>query len=98
MNKTELVSMMAERTGESKSSIDDMLEAMFDIISNEVARGEKVTIPGWISFERGHRAARQGINPSTGEKIQIAATNVAKVKAGSKLKSKVKSSTSGTGM
>ncbi|MDP5128853.1 MAG: HU family DNA-binding protein, partial [Pontimonas sp.] len=54
------------------------------------AQGNKVTIPGWVSFDRTHRAARQGRNPQTGATIQIAASKSVKVSAGSKLKAAVK--------
>ena len=58
----------------------------------EVGRpgGTKVAIPGWVSFERTHRAARAGRNPATGETIQIAASKGVKVSAGSKLKAAAK--------
>ena len=47
---------------------------------------DKITIPGFISFEQTFRSARQGRNPQTGETIQVAATNTVKVSAGAKLK------------
>jgi DNA-binding protein HU-beta len=63
---------------------------MFEVVSAEVAQGGKVSIPGYISFERTARAARQGRNPQTGATIQIAASNSVKIAAGSKLKAAVK--------
>jgi DNA-binding protein HU-beta len=54
------------------------------------AAGNKVTIPGYLSVDKGHRAARTGRNPQTGATIQIAAANTVKVSAGSKLKAAVK--------
>ncbi|NDD26245.1 MAG: integration host factor, partial [Actinobacteria bacterium] len=55
-----------------------------------VAAGGKVTIPGWLSVQKGHRAARVGRNPQTGATIQIPASNTVKVSAGAKLKAAVK--------
>jgi DNA-binding protein HU-beta len=63
---------------------------MFDTIAKEIRKGTKVTVPGWVSFEKGYRAARAGRNPQTGATIQIAASNTVKVSAGSKLKASVK--------
>ena len=54
------------------------------------ASGDKITIPGFLSIEQTFRSARTGRNPQTGETIQIAATNAAKVSAGSKLKAAAK--------
>jgi DNA-binding protein HU-beta len=63
---------------------------MFETISKEIKKGTKVTIPGWLSVEKGFRKARAGRNPQTGATIQIAASNTVKVSAGSKLKASVK--------
>lgn len=87
MNKSELVDAIAERTGVSKQDVDSALRGLFEVVAGVVAKGgDKVTIPGFVSFEQSHRAARAGRNPATGETIQVAATNTAKVTAGSKLK------------
>ena len=59
-------------------------------VSEAVAKGEKVSIPGWISFEQVATAARTGRNPQTGAEIKIAAGKRVKVTAGSKLKAAVK--------
>ncbi len=87
MNKSELVEAIAERTGVSKGDVDSTLRGLFEVVAGAVAKGgDKVTIPGFVSFEQTHRAARTGRNPSTGESIQVAATNTVKVSAGAKLK------------
>jgi DNA-binding protein HU-beta len=87
MNKSELVDAIAERTGVSKQDVDSSLRGLFEVVAGVVAKGgDKVTIPGFVSFEQSFRAARAGRNPATGETIQVAATNTAKVSAGSKLK------------
>ena len=90
MNKSELVAAIAESTGESQAAVNRIVDAMFDTIGASIAKGDKVTIPGYLSVSKGHRAARAGRNPQTGATIQIAAANTVKVSAGSKLKASVK--------
>jgi DNA-binding protein HU-beta len=87
MTRADLVKAMAESTGLSQADVDKVLNAFLDEVTSVVSKGgEKLTIPGYLTFERGHRNARSGRNPSTGETIQIAAANTAKVSVGSKLK------------
>ena len=86
LNKGELVAAIAAHTGESQAAVNRVVDALFETIAKTVKKGDKVTIPGWISVEKGHRAARTGRNPQTGATIQIAAANTVKVSAGSKLK------------
>lgn len=86
MNRAELVDAIASRTGVSKTDVDATLKGLFDVVAGAVAKGEKVALTGFVSFEKTHRAARTGRNPATGETIQVAATDTAKVTAGSKLK------------
>lgn len=90
MNKTDLVAEVAKHSGESQAAVSRIVDAMFDVIGATIAKGEKVTIPGYLSVEKGFRAARSGRNPQTGATIQIAAANTVKVSAGSKLKASVK--------
>ena len=92
MNKSDLIAAMAEKAGVSNKDAGACLDAMFDVVADAVAAGnEKVTVPGWISFEQTIRKARQGRNPQTGEAISIPATKAVKVSAGSKLKAAAKS-------
>jgi DNA-binding protein HU-beta len=87
MTKTELVAAVAERTEVSKADVDRVLTGFQDIVSQVVAKGEeKVSIPGFLSFEQTMRSARTGRNPQTGEPIQVPASKAVKVSAGSKLK------------
>jgi len=90
LNKSELVAAVAAHTGESQAAVNRVVDALFETIAKEVGSGGKVTIPGWLSVEKGHRAARMGRNPQTGAEIQIAASATVKVSAGSKLKASVK--------
>ena len=89
MNRSELVAAVAEKSGNSQTAVNGVLDAVFDIFANSVANGEKITIPGWLAVERTDRAARTGRNPQTGETIQIAAGHSVKLTAGSKLKAAV---------
>lgn len=89
MTKTELISVVAEKTGFSKKDADKAVAAVFDSISGALAGGEKIQLVGFGTFEVRDRAAREGKNPATGEKIKIAATKVPAFKAGKALKEAV---------
>lgn len=90
LNRTELVAAVAAESGQSQATVNGVVDALFAIVSKSVADGTKVTIPGWIAFDRNHRAARTGRNPQTGEAIEIKAAYGVKVSAGTKLKAAVK--------
>ena len=89
MNKAELVAAIAEKTGQTASSVGDVLGAFESVVTSAVAGGDKVQIPGFLSFERTERAARTGRNPATGEEMQIPAATVPKVKVGKSFKDAV---------
>ncbi len=92
MNKTELVETIAQRTDISKKDVQAVLDTFEGIAGDIVAKGkEALTIPGFLKFEQTKRAARMGRNPQTGEPLQVAASNAAKVSAGAKLKARAKS-------
>lgn len=87
MNRKDLVSSIADKAGVSQTDADKVLAAFQDIAFDVVAKGEeKLTLPGFLTFEQGARAARDGRNPATGEALHIPAAKTAKVTAGSKLK------------
>ncbi|TBN58109.1 integration host factor [Glaciihabitans arcticus] len=90
LNRTELVAAIAAESGQTQAAVNTVVDALFNIVSTNVADGVKVAIPGWLSFERSHRDARTGRNPQTGEAIQIKASYGVKVSAGSKLKAAAK--------
>lgn len=91
MNKSELVEAVAAKSGVDKSSVDASITAMFEVVADHVAKSdEKITIPGWISFQQTIRSARKGRNPRTGESLDIPASKAVKVTAGSKLKAAAK--------
>jgi DNA-binding protein HU-beta len=90
LNRTELVAAVAAESGQSQAAVNGVLDALFATVASNVHDGTKVTIPGWLAFERTHREARAGRNPSTGEAIEIKAGYGVKVSAGSKLKAAAK--------
>ena len=86
MNKTELVSSVAEIAGVSKKDTEQVLNAFFSTVQKTLKQNDKVQIPGFGSFEVRERAARTGRNPHTGETIEIAAAKVPAFKPGKSLK------------
>lgn len=90
MNKTGLVSEVAERTKLSKKDANKAVDAVFQTIMDTLKTGENVQIIGFGNFEVRDRAARKGRNPQTGEEIQIAASKVPAFRAGKALKDAVK--------
>jgi DNA-binding protein HU-beta len=91
MTKSELIAEIAERTGLAKTDVEKALKSFEDVTQEIVAKGdEKLTLPGFLSFEQTHRNARTARNPQTGEPIQVAASKAVKVSAGSKLKAAAK--------
>ena len=89
MNKTELVEKIAEDADLEKKAAEQALTAALNAITDAVAGGEKVALPGFGTFERRERAARKGTNPQTGETLKIAKAKVPAFKAGATFKSYV---------
>ncbi|MGM9714144.1 MAG: HU family DNA-binding protein [Prevotella sp.] len=85
MNKTELVEKIAAAAGLTKADSKKALEATLTAVKDALAAGEKVSLIGFGTFSVNERPAREGINPRTKEKVQIAAKKVAKFKAGAEL-------------
>ncbi len=90
MNKTELVALMAEEADITKKDAEKALNAFIGGVQNAVKAGDKVSLIGFGTFEVRERAAREGKNPQTGEKIKIAACKVPAFKAGKAFKDLVK--------
>ncbi len=86
MNKSELVEFVASKADISKSSAGDAVDAMLEGITGALKKGDSVTFVGFGTFSVGSREARDGRNPRTGETIKIAASKLAKFKAGKGLK------------
>ena len=82
MNKTELIEKIAAGSGLSKDASKKALEATIVALKDALKAGDKISLVGFGTFSVGERPAREGINPLTKEKIQIAAKKVIKFKAG----------------
>jgi DNA-binding protein HU-beta len=89
MNKSELISKMAEDSGISKAQAQSALNSMIEGVGGSMKKGDKVTLVGFGTWSVSRRNARTGRNPQTGAEIQIKAKNVVKFKAGSDLSGKV---------
>jgi DNA-binding protein HU-beta len=89
MTKAELITMVAEKAGTTKKDADTALNAVIDSITETLAKGEKVQLVGFGTFEVRERAARKGVNPRTKEPLDIAAAKVPAFKPGRALKEAV---------
>jgi DNA-binding protein HU-beta len=85
MNKADLVNSISQSTGMTKTKTNQVLDVITSIITETLAKGDKVTLVGFGTFTTSERKARKGRNPKTGEIIDIPAKRVAKFKAGSSL-------------
>ena len=85
MNKSELISKMADDAGISKAQAQSALNSMISGVGGAMKKGDKVTLVGFGTWSVSRRNARTGRNPQTGAEIQIKAKNVVKFKAGSGL-------------
>jgi DNA-binding protein HU-beta len=90
MTKIELVQALAERADLTKRAAEDALNALLDVVREELAKGNKVTLTGFGTFLVRQRAARMGRNPQTGEPIHIPEQKTPAFRAGSALKEAVK--------
>ncbi len=86
MNKAELIAAIAAKTGATKKSAEEAVNAFIDVVTETLKKGDKVQLVGFGSFEVIKRAARKGRNPQTKEEIKIPASKAPKFKAGKALK------------
>ena len=86
LTKTDLIAAVAAHTGSTSKEVATVLGGLEDVITANVAKGEKVVITGFLTFDRSERAARTGRNPQTGEAIKIKASKSPKVSAGASFK------------
>ncbi|MGG7164597.1 HU family DNA-binding protein [Clostridium ihumii] len=86
MNKLELVTSMAEKSGLTKKDVEVVLKSFIESVEEALARGEKVQLVGFGTFETRERAARKGRNPRTKEEIDIPASKAPVFKAGKEFK------------
>ena len=90
MNKTELIAAVADKAGLSKKDAGAAVSAVFGAVTDALAKGDKVQLVGFGTFEVRARAAKQGRNPKTGAAMKIPASKVPAFKAGQGLKESVK--------
>ena len=90
MTKSEFVDRVADQSGLGKSEAGKAVDAALKVIEETLSRGGEVNFTGFGKFTVAERGARQGVNPQTGERIEIAASKVPRFSAGSALKSAVK--------
>ena len=86
MNKSDLIAAVAAKTGESKKNAEASVNAVVDVITESLKKGDQVQLVGFGSFEIRERAARKGRNPQTMEEIRIPASKAPVFKAGKALK------------
>lgn len=90
MQKTDFIKAVAEKAGVGQKEAKLIVDTALDVITEELTRGEKITLTGFGTFEVRERQAREGVNPQTREKIQIAATKTPGFSASTALKDAVK--------
>jgi DNA-binding protein HU-beta len=89
VTKQEFVDAVADKAGLTKRDAGAAVDACLGVIESALQNGDSVAFTGFGKFHVSKRAARQGVNPRTGERVQIAAANVPKFSAGSQLKKAV---------
>lgn len=86
MNKSQLIELVAEKTGSTKAYAELILDATLDVITEALQNGEEVKLVGFGNFSKMARKSRQGRNPKTGASVKIPGSFVAKFKPGKDLK------------
>lgn len=91
MGKGEFINAISEKSGVSKKEVSAVYESMVEVITEQLANGNKIALVGFGNFEVKHKAARTGVNPSKpSEKIQIPEKDVPKFSFSSSIKEAVK--------
>jgi len=90
LTKQDFIAEVARRSGLSNRDAGKAVDAFMESITDALKGGDQVNFTGFGKFSAAQRAARQGVNPRTGERVQIAATTVPKFTAGSQLKAALK--------
>ena len=91
MNKSELIEQVAERADIKRGEAEAAVNALTEVVKETLQRGGDVALTGFGKFSVAERSARQGVNPQTGERIQIAASKAPKFSAGADFKKALKS-------
>ena len=89
MKKFEMIEDLDTKTGLTKNECEKVFNATFEIFKDELAKGEKVSVAGFGTFKITERAARDGRNPLTGEKIKIKASKSVNFKLSTAIKDKI---------
>jgi len=89
MNKSELVAAIADKSGMTKKDSEKALQAFVDVVTEELAKGGKVQLVGFGTFDVAERQSREGRNPQTGKPMTIAASKAPRFKVGKALKDAV---------
>jgi DNA-binding protein HU-beta len=89
MTKSDLVDVVAGKGKISKAAATEAVDALIDAIAGVLKKGDKVTLVGFGTFDVAKRAAREGVNPQTRQKIKIKASKAPRFKAGKALKDAV---------
>jgi len=97
LTKQEFIDKVADDAGLSRRDAQKAVDAMLETITSTLRSGGDINFTGFGKFSTSARAARQGVNPRTGDRVQIAATTVPKFSAGSALKGAVKGGAGGGG-
>ena len=90
MNRLELIDAITDKTGLPKKDVSGVVDALQEVITDTLVKRDKVALVGFGTFQTSDRKARAGINPKTGETIQIKACTVPKFVAGKALKEKIR--------
>jgi DNA-binding protein HU-beta len=90
LNKSELIEQVADRAEIKRSEAESAVNALTEVVKETLQRGGDVAITGFGKFSVAERGARQGVNPQTGERIQIAASKAPKFSAGADFKKALK--------
>ncbi len=90
MTKKELIRELAEKNDITVKDSEELVNSVFDIITDHLASGESILISNFGTFEVRTRAKRKGINPSTGETIEIEEQKTPAFKAGKQLKDRLR--------
>lgn len=90
MTKNELITLISEKAGLSKADTEKVYKALSEVIVEEIAKGNEVTLVGVGTFTQVEKSARPGRNPQTGEAIEIAARKAPKFKASKAFKDSLK--------
>lgn len=90
MNKSELVYEVTNRLDVTRKEAEDVIDCFLDLIAENLANGDKVVLSGFGTFEIRNRVSRSGVNPRTGERIDIPCQKTSAFKVGKILKDKLR--------